>query len=104
MHQIPCILVGTVEYKAVGRWLGVTPIIPTRLHICSPRKFKFSQIVVDSSTNRRYLDSLVRIVSSIYVPLAAALGRSIAAAGAGDTCAARPPLKRRRYGRCAASP
>ncbi|XP_050550707.1 cysteine and histidine-rich protein 1 homolog isoform X2 [Spodoptera frugiperda] len=66
---------------------------------CEERKFKFSQIVVDSSTNRRYLDSLVRIVSSIYVPLAAALGRSIAAAGAGDTCAARPPLKRRRYGR-----
>ncbi|XP_075980916.1 zinc finger TRAF-type-containing protein 1 homolog isoform X2 [Anticarsia gemmatalis] len=57
---------------------------------CEEREFKFSQMVVDTSPKRRYLDSLVRIVSSLYALLVGAL-RSTTPAGH-----ARAALKRRR--------
>ncbi|KAG6460757.1 hypothetical protein O3G_MSEX012206 [Manduca sexta] len=61
--------------------------------LCDDRRYKFTQMVFDSAPKRRYLDSLVRIVSSVCALVVAALRRSYLLS---EVCQA---PKRRRYRR-----
>ncbi|XP_052755665.1 zinc finger TRAF-type-containing protein 1 homolog isoform X2 [Galleria mellonella] len=61
---------------------------------CEERQYKFAQIVVNCGAKPRYMDSLVRIVSSVYALLVGALRRSHLVSEE-----PRPPAKRRRYRR-----